>query len=44
MRRLVSTCEPPWKLRRQLKVAPGEELHEYVCNENEKSEHTVGKK
>lgn len=29
----------PWKLRRILKLAPGEELQEYVCNENEKSQH-----
>ncbi|MEO5925625.1 MAG: carboxypeptidase-like regulatory domain-containing protein [Bryobacteraceae bacterium] len=35
--------ERPWKLRRQLKLAPNEELHEYVCNENEKPEHLVGK-
>ncbi|MEP6961353.1 MAG: hypothetical protein ABI995_04705, partial [Acidobacteriota bacterium] len=33
----------PWKLRRLLKLAQGEELHEYVCNENEKPEHLVGK-
>jgi hypothetical protein len=35
--------EHPWKLRRSLKLAPKEELHEYVCNENEKPEHFVGK-
>lgn len=35
--------EHPWKLRRRLKLAPTEELHEYVCNENEKPEHYVGK-
>lgn len=35
--------EHPWKLRRRLKLAPSEELHEYVCNENEKPEHFVGK-
>ncbi len=35
--------EHPWKLRRSLKLAPNEELHEYVCNENEKPEHFVGK-
>ncbi|MEO8097664.1 MAG: carboxypeptidase-like regulatory domain-containing protein [Acidobacteriota bacterium] len=33
----------PWKLKRILKLAPGEELREYVCNENEKPEHLVGK-
>jgi hypothetical protein len=35
--------ERPWKLRRRLKLAPNEELHEYVCNENQKSEHYAGK-
>ena len=35
--------ERPWKLRRQLKLAPDEELHEYVCNENDRPEHLVGK-
>jgi hypothetical protein len=35
--------EHPWKLRRLLKLAPNEELHEYVCNENEKPQHYVGK-
>lgn len=35
--------EHPWKLRRLLKLAPSEELHEYVCNENEKPEHYRGK-
>ena len=35
--------ERPWKLRRILKLAAGEELREYVCNENEKPEHLVGK-
>lgn len=31
--------EHPWKVRRILKLAPEEELQEYVCNENEKSQH-----
>jgi hypothetical protein len=35
--------ERPWRLRRQLKLAPNEELHEYVCNENDRPEHLVGK-
>lgn len=35
--------ERPWKLRRELKLAPDEELREYVCNENERQEHLVGK-
>ncbi len=35
--------EHPWKLKRRLKLAPNEELHEYVCNENEKPEHYRGK-
>jgi hypothetical protein len=35
--------EHPWKLRRELKLAPGEDIREYVCNENEKPEHLVGK-
>jgi hypothetical protein len=36
--------EKPWGFRRELKLAAeGTELHEYVCNENEKSEHYVGK-
>jgi hypothetical protein len=29
----------PWKLRRVLKLAPEEELLEYVCNENNKAQH-----
>jgi hypothetical protein len=33
----------PWHLHRVLKLAPDEELHEYVCNENERAEHLVGK-
>ncbi len=35
--------ERTWKLRRRLKLAPNEELHEYVCNENQKAEHYAGK-
>lgn len=34
--------ERPWKIRRSLALAPGYELQEYVCNENEKPEHLVG--
>lgn len=34
--------ERPWKMRRSLTLAPGEEIHEYVCNENLKREHMVG--
>ena len=35
--------EKPWGFRRELKLAEGDELREYVCNENEKTEHFVGK-
>jgi len=31
----------PWKVRRILQLAPGEEIQEYVCNENNKVEHYV---
>jgi carboxypeptidase family protein len=31
----------PWKVRRRLQLAPGEEIMEYVCNENNKTEHYV---
>jgi len=31
----------PWKVRRLLQLAPGEEIMEYVCNENNKTEHYV---
>jgi carboxypeptidase family protein len=31
----------PWKVRRILQLAPGEEIMEYVCNENNKTEHYV---
>ena len=34
--------ERPWKIRRNLELAEGYELLEYVCNENEKPEHLVG--
>lgn len=33
----------PWKLHRVLALAPKEELLEYICNENEKTEHYVGR-
>jgi hypothetical protein len=33
----------PWKMRRRLQLAPGEEIMEYVCNENNKTEHYVGR-
>ena len=33
----------PWKIRRRLHLAPGEEIMEYVCNENNKTEHYVGR-
>jgi hypothetical protein len=33
----------PWKIRRALQLAPGEEILEYVCNENHKTEHFVGR-
>ena len=33
----------PWKVRRLLQLAPGEEIQEYVCNENHHTEHFVGK-
>jgi hypothetical protein len=35
--------QKPWRLRRLLKLAPEEELLEYVCNENNKPEHFVAK-
>lgn len=31
----------PWKVRRALDLAAGEEIQEYVCNENNKTEHFV---
>ena len=31
----------PWKIRRLLELAPGEEILEYICNENHKTEHFV---
>ena len=31
----------PWKVRRLLDLAPGEEILEYICNENHKTEHFV---
>ena len=31
----------PWKVRRLLQLAAGEEIMEYVCNENNKTEHYV---
>ena len=32
----------PWKVRRLLQLAPGEEIQEYICNENHHTEHFVG--
>lgn len=29
----------PWKVRRVLQLAPGEEIQEYICNENHHTEH-----
>jgi hypothetical protein len=31
----------PWKVRRLLQLAEGEEIQEYLCNENHKTEHFV---
>ena len=31
----------PWKVRRRLQLAPGEDVQEYVCNENNRIEHYV---
>jgi hypothetical protein len=31
----------PWKVRRLLQLAPDEEIQEYLCNENHKTEHFV---
>jgi hypothetical protein len=31
----------PWKVRRLLELAPGEEILEYICHENHKTEHFV---
>jgi hypothetical protein len=36
-----ATFSRPYKIRRILPLAPNEELQEYVCNENEKTEHYV---
>ena len=33
----------PWKIHRQLQLAPDEEIGEYICNENHKTEHFVTK-
>jgi carboxypeptidase family protein len=33
----------PWKVRRLLQLAVGEEIMEYVCNENNKTEHYVAR-
>ena len=33
----------PWKVRRLLQLAEGEEIQEYLCNENHKTEHFVGR-
>jgi hypothetical protein len=30
------TFARPWKMRTGWDLAPGEEVHEYICNENEK--------
>jgi hypothetical protein len=32
----------PWTIRRLLQLAQGEEIQEYICNENHKTEHFVG--
>ena len=32
----------PWKVRRLLQLAPGEDVQEYICNENHHGEHFVG--
>ena len=34
----------PWKVRRLLQLAPGEEIQEYICNENHKTEHFVSER
>jgi hypothetical protein len=34
----------PWKVRRLLQLAEGEEIQEYICNENHKTEHFVSDK
>lgn len=34
----------PWKVRRLLQLAEDEEIQEYICNENHKTEHFVGGK
>jgi hypothetical protein len=31
----------PWKVRRLLDLAPNEEILEYICHENHKTEHFV---
>jgi len=33
----------PWKIRRILNLAVGDDVQEYVCNENNKTEHFVGR-
>jgi hypothetical protein len=35
--------QKPWRLRRLMKLAPEEEILEYICNENNKAEHYVAK-
>jgi hypothetical protein len=38
------TFTKPWKLRQVADLAPGEEIWEYICNENNQdAEHMVGK-
>jgi Carboxypeptidase regulatory-like domain len=33
----------PWKMRRLLRLAVGDDVQEFVCNENNKTEHFVGR-
>ena len=40
----AGTFTKPWKVRQVADLAPGEEIWEYICNENNQdAEHMVGK-
>jgi hypothetical protein len=34
----------PWTIRRTLTLAPGEEIREYICNENNRDPQHMGNK
>jgi hypothetical protein len=38
------TFTKPWRIRQTWELVPGEEVHEYICNENERdASHLKGK-